>query len=136
MRRGCSPVFLVVLAVGCGTAEHTASVQTRSELVRNLINWIAEADQNGDQRLDKLEWQALVHRDFPSAAEEDRQRWGEKDFAYYDSNGDGFVEAGELTAPSLVGFDCLDTDDDGRLTPTERVAAREATCLPTRTITE
>ncbi len=104
--------------------------------MQNLAKWLAEADQNRDGRLDKIEWQSLVRRDFPDTAEADRQRWANRDFAYYDGNGDGFVEGGELSAPSLVGFDCLDTDRDGRLSATEQVAAREATCLPSRTFTE
>jgi hypothetical protein len=126
---------LAVIVVGCGSAEPAVS-NTRNELISNLSRWVVEADQNADGRLDRSEFRTLMRRDFPDTAEADRQRWADRDFAYYDSNGDGFVEAGELTAPSLVGFDCLDTDRDGRLSSTEQDAARDATCLPSRTITE
>jgi hypothetical protein len=133
--RAYLPFLLAVVVAGCGSAEPAAK-NTRNELISNLSGWVVEADQNGDGRLNRSEFRALMRRDFPDNAEADRQRWGDRDFAYCDSNGDGFVEAGELTAPSLVGFDCLDTDRDGQLSSTEQDAARDATCLRSRTITE
>lgn len=73
-----------------------------------------------------------MHREFPDTAATDRERLADLDFAYFDSDGDGFVEAGELAAPSLVGFDCLDSDHDDQLSSTELEAARDATCLASR----
>ena len=136
MARGYLLAFLVALPGGCSFTEPAPTVHTRDEVVQNLTNWVAEADQNRDGRLDKIEWQALVRRDFPDTTEADRRRSADRDFAYYDRNGDNFIVPGELSAVSLVGFDCLDTDHDGRLSATEQVAAGEATCVPSRSITE
>lgn len=129
-----SPCFWL-LVVGCGPFDPTAEF-SRNQVIEDITAWIAEADENRDQRLDRSEWQALWRRGFPDVPEAGRQRQGNRDFAYYDTNGDGFVEAEELAADSVAGFDCLDTDRNGRLSSTEREAARDATCLPSRNVTE
>ena len=133
--RGYLLGFIVVLAAGCGSVESAAELTTRNEVADHATKWVAESDQNRDRRLDKVEWQVMMRRDFPNTAEEVRQRWGDRDFAEYDSNGDGFVEAEELTALGLEGFDCMDTDRDGRLSSSERMAAANPAC-PSRTIVE
>ena len=111
MKRPCSLLFLCLLVVGCNSAESSAS--TRQEIIEGMKKWITEADQDQDGRLDALEWRALMRRYFPDVSDTDRQKWGNRDFAFYDTNGDGFIEEGELTALSLEGFDCHDTDGDG-----------------------
>ena len=103
---------------------------------RNIAAWIARADQNGDAKLSRGEWQAVSGRAFPDSSEIYLRRMAERDLGYYDRNRDGFVDLAELSAPSLEGFACLDTDHDGRLSATEQAAAAQATCIPTRTISD
>lgn len=125
MNRASPLIFLGALGAAC-SAEPSAI--TRDEIVEGIAKWVAEADQDGDQHLDKNEWHALMRRDFPDVSETDRVRWGDRDFGYYDTNGDGLVEPRELAALSLEGFDCHDTNADGRLSNAERDAMPSEEC--------
>lgn len=108
---------------------------TRDEILEGTTEWVVEADQDGDRQLRKIEWDALMRRDFPDVSDTDRQQWSDRDFAYYDSNGDGAVEPSELAALSLEGFNCLDTNGDGRLSDAERDTRPSRDC-PTRVIAD
>ena len=122
---------LVQSSVHPGAAEYT-----RDDVARNLSAWIARADDNGDAKLNRDEWQAASALMFPEMPPLDLRRMAERDLDHYDRNNDGFVDLAELSAPSLVGFACLDTDHNGRVSAAERLAGEHATCLPSRAISE
>ena len=123
----------LLLSIGCAPRPLESN---RDELVHNLSAQIARADRDGDGRLSRDEWQAVLKHDLPTMSDADLRRIAERDFGYYDRNRDGYIDAPELAGPSLAGFDCLDTDHNHRLSTAELAAAERATCLPTRRASE
>lgn len=109
---------------------------SRDDVTLNISAWIARADRNGDAKLSRDEWQAISAVTFPEMTDDYLMRMAERDLAYYDRNGDGLVDLDELAGPSLEGFACLDTDHNGRVSAAEQAAGAQATCLPTRTISD
>ena len=134
--RGVILGLAMTFTAGCGSAPEVTADLTRTELIANLTSWLTEVDKSGDDRLDRTEWQRLSRREFPNVPEAERQRWGARDFGDLDGDGDGFISVEELTTPLLEGFDCVDTDGDGRLSSTEGEASLQATCLPQRTVSD
>ena len=133
MRHGYLAGLLAVATTGCDSSEPTPILTNREEVAVQSAEWIAKSDRNGDRRLDKVEWQAMMHHDFPDTPEDDLQSWGDRDFAYFNHNGDEFVSVEDVTTLGLEGFDCMDRDRDGRLTDQERLAAPNPAC-PSRDI--
>lgn len=123
---------LFLLAAAAAKPHAAAPVQTRDALVASYNAMFKRIDIDGDGRISRMEWAAMVEESpmlqslSLSQAQRDGLRAGlMAEFDQDDSDKDGSLTLDELMARPLVRFACLDANHDGKVTQAEMDAGME-----------
>jgi hypothetical protein len=104
------------------------TADTRAGIVAGYRLVLAANDHDGDGRLNRPEWTAMVSTTFPEQPRETpppdkHPQVRDSVLAFYaeqDRNHDGYLDLRELIREPLAQFACADSNRDGRISERER----------------
>jgi len=123
-----SPILAGWLLLASIGPERMPTADTRAGIIAGYRLVLTANDHDGDGRLSRAEWTAMVSVAFPerpreTPAPENYAQLRASMLAFYagqDRNGDGYLDLRELVREPLAHFACADRNRDGRATRREQ----------------